>query len=92
MNIYIYKKYIGIGWDDRNVAFNFFNAIDKFERHINMETDADLPKDLPMADFSLKEGEKVSIGLVETQKEQPKKKYIIYIYIYIYMYIEWVGV
>jgi len=66
---------MGIGFDDRNVAFDFKQALLKFKK--NVEYDSKPPVDMstkPKQDFSLKEGEKIvlSFGGPTSTQSQPK--------------------
>ena len=72
------KANIGLGFTDRNDAFDFISSLDDYSKQVRREKGVDQydVKDLEK-DFSLKEGEKIEIhikGITDNKKKASKPK------------------
>ena len=64
------KAYLGMGFDDRNDAFDFNASIQDFRRQREATTEIIQPvvSSIPAADLSLREGQKISVQLKPLQR------------------------
>lgn len=58
------KAMVGVGFPERNDSFDFICALDDFVKQIRSDKGMDKPKSgAPSKDFSLKEGETISLNI-----------------------------
>lgn len=62
---------LGLGFPDRNVAFEFNIALQNFRKHTSIKDEDENKK--PKKDFSLKEGEKIHLNLSSVSESQKKE-------------------
>lgn len=64
---------MGIGFDDRNAAFDFMESLLKFKKNAGYDIKPTAPAvPAPKADFSLKQGEKLVLSFGEGESAAPR--------------------